>query len=418
MKPLIFSLAALSISCTISAQSGKLNVTFYGIVCHQQTNDDLLGLDGIGDEVYCSFTSGYTLRPNTNSSFKHGSTKIMGERSALMSTSEYYSREKAGTVSVNGGLKTGDQHISANKISIFQNLAVDRETVLFILPSIWEEDKRNVIPDPRSSYRQIAGSVAASATFNAQVRNEISSLDANTLNSRSYIMDARRFGVDAQMVNTFKHIGSQLQSKPVGMNSSLEFNGKVVVLNAALCESLAQKDYGYGRGVVPVLYSDAALGYTASNGIYSILIHFQYTPDPVTASPTPVVTQTVVLAPADSTRKVSISNTRLNTSTNLVKGNNPLVGTWTGTYQAEKGKSHYYAIRIMADNTLQVLDENGKMIGSGSYAIKDKQLTGTYNYTRDRNTYHITASVNGRDMKGTWGDGNTGTGDFSLVKNN
>lgn len=417
MKHLI---SFLAVACSFGpclAQSGKLNVSFYGVICHQQTNDDLLGLDGIGDEVYCAFTYGYTTKPNTAAKSGTMYTKTMGERSSLMSVSEYYSREKAGSVSANGGLKSGDHFTSTHRVSIFQNVVIDKETVLFILPSIWEDDKQNVVPDPRPTFRQILTTAAASATFNAQVRNEVSGLDANTINSRSYIVDAGRFGLDAQWINTFKHVNGQLQSKPIGMNASQEFKGKVMVLTPGLCMRLAQHDYGYGRGVVPILFSDPALGNTTHNGIYSILILFEFLPDPVQITPLPVITPTAVLATADSVKKPVVFIARLNTSAITKKGVNSLVGTWAGTYTSGKEKSiSYYAIRIMSDKTLQVLDENGNSIASGSYTLKDNKISGSYRYERNMETFNISATVEGNEMNGSWGTGLKTNGSFKLAR--
>lgn len=99
----------------------------------------------------------------------------------------------------------------------------------------------------------------------------------------------------------------------------------------------------------------------------------------------------------------------------------PMSGTWIGTYDlGSPGSDAYFALRLSADGTMEVLDNEGLAIGNGNWVLEDASFTATYVYTGGLNVKYYLAAKHAEDearLSGSWGtDEQVGSGDFILDK--
>jgi hypothetical protein len=138
-----------------TAASGHYLVTITGVRAVQESKDDMLSRDGMGDEIYVTaFTRKYDRRTEnvmafwpSRTGFTYGDIKDRGT-----------SRIQAGTRSPTGGIRSGDP-VPANSdpaernanpsdiafpLKIFDGTLTNGVDALVISPAIWEEDNGNL----------------------------------------------------------------------------------------------------------------------------------------------------------------------------------------------------------------------------------------------------------------------------------
>jgi hypothetical protein len=404
MKSIIFFLGLLFLSTTMLAQSGKLSIRMYGIICHQQTADNILGMDGVGDEIFLWFYHGVNKSANTIAPVRNIGSPTFAEKTSLMSSNDFYAREKAGTASVNGGFKTGDTYIINDLRYIIQNEAITTSTVVFISPSIWEYDKEVEYPFPSAAFASTTKNALGTIFFQEQVRNTLTNFNYNGIDNNNYMLAGNNLGLGNQYLNIFKPFAGKQCSLPIGMNTNHEFSSIVIALNSRIVSILATKDYGYGQGIIPVLFSDVSLGNNANHGVYSVLLKVEFTADATAPAPPPPPTQpTTTQLPVTNKKDFGIIENTTTTQTTIA-------GTWVGTWGSRNDNSpNFYSFRLNADGTMQLIDSKGNITASGSYSFSKSQLAGSYTYL-NADTYSFAATMDASNiMNGSWGQGSNST---------
>src|SRR4051794_38169990 len=138
MKQLIIAIIFLSLSFHGSSQqAGRVKVSFAGFKCLRETADDILQLDGKGDEVFLRFF--FTVADsNGNMKLKYSNqTDTYGDNYG-----PFGNRVNAGSAvdlfgNLRGGIKGGDNFSCNNIIGEYDLAAGD---VLTVVPTIWEWD--------------------------------------------------------------------------------------------------------------------------------------------------------------------------------------------------------------------------------------------------------------------------------------
>ena len=282
MKRILYTLLLICSTYDINAQVnsqpedlyGPVNISFHGFICNRPTNDDPLGGDGVGDEVMVSFWNWSSVA--TNRANYNGVSKIYGENFLLPF------RVKAGTSTINGGLKAGDSYYLPREYrdnepgilstSSIINTFVGQNTVIALLPTIWERDEGPLFLKPLQDF-----GVAANSAFNDMaIRQKIwdfrDSYVYNDNNPYGYFVAGRYIGLDAKFAGMFMADKNKLATRPIGLFPNWDFSSQILVLTPKTIKAISEKDYGYGKGIIPVLFNEESLGNTIGHGNYTILL--------------------------------------------------------------------------------------------------------------------------------------------------
>lgn len=253
---------------------GPVTISFHGFICNRPTNDDALGGDGVGDEVSVHFWNWTTVASNRAN--YNGMTKIYGEDFLLPF------RIKAGTSTINGGIKAGDSYYREGVYgdsdpNILSNYAIintfcSQNTLIVILPTIWEKDEGPLGVTPIQDF-----GVATNNAFNDMaIKQKLWEFRDNYVyndnNPYGYFLAGRYFGLDAKYAGMFTANKNKLASRPIGLFPNWDFSSQVLVLTPKTIKIIAEKDYGYGKGIIPVLYNEESLGNTFGHGNYILLL--------------------------------------------------------------------------------------------------------------------------------------------------
>lgn len=423
MKKLLTSLLLLAAS-TIFAQTGQVRILFYGIHCQQPTTDNPLGMDGVGDEIFI-MTHAAVTKPNYVAPTLNinGGCQVYGEVERSLKGKCGWTREKAGTAGVLGGFRSGDvftQHPNKQIILVDKKMGADE--VAFVLPSVWEFDNEQG-NYPSGEFGRISEQEGKSVFLQQKIVNYFANVSYNP-DHYGFLIAGRHLDLDSKYAPVFKPFVGQPVSRPIGMTAGHEFSSVVLALNTRMAALLVNKDFGYGAGVVPVLFNDVTLGNTTSRGIYSILFRIEFKPDAAVATPTtPVAPPPASRAnttpsvptninPANSAANLNIRKTAAITSA-IITGN--WGGNWNNT--SLNAKSNAYTIRFNRDNTMQWLDVRGNVAGSGQYSVSGNEVTGTCQLTTGE-TIPFRGTLSGDRINGKWGSSRTAGGEknWELVK--
>lgn len=410
--PLLFLIAQAAI-----AQPGQVRILFYGIHCQQPTTDNPLGMDGVGDEVFVMSYAGVT-RPNSATTTLHinGGCQVYGEVERSLKGKCGWQREKAGTAGVLGGFKSGDVFIQhPNKQIILVDKKMTSDDVAFVMPSVWEFDieQSNY---PSGEFSRISEQEGKSIFFQQKIVNYFTNISYNP-DHYGFLIAGRHLDLDMKYAPVFKPFVGQQVSRPIGMTAGHEFSSVVLALNTRMAALLAGKDFGYGAGVVPVLFNDVTLGNTANRGIYSILYKIEFKPDAVATTPsTPVApppaarTNTTPAVPS----QVNPTNTPVNLNLRKTAANTAanITGNWGGSWDnaSLNPKANAFTIRFNIDNTMQWLDVRGSVVGSGSYTVNGYEVVGSCQLTSGE-TMPFRGIISGDRISGTWGSTKTAGGE-------
>ena len=66
MKKIILITACVALAGSITAQGGRIKISFAGFECYRETWDDILDSDGKGDEVFFNFAFTHPSRLSCN----------------------------------------------------------------------------------------------------------------------------------------------------------------------------------------------------------------------------------------------------------------------------------------------------------------------------------------------------------------
>ena len=406
MRNLLLTFLILTAFVNAYPQSGVLKVRQFGYVCHQQTADDILGMDGISDEVIFFNYSFVSTGNNTLAPARGlGGNFIYGEKQNSMK--DWNIRVKTGTASINGGIKTGDREYFSSASYVIDQV-IGPDYVVCIAPSIWEYDNTTEYNRPSIEFINKTKATLGSIFFQQQVRSQLAGFNYNGIDNYNFLIPGRYIDLDNQYANVFKPFPGLQHTRPIGMMPNNEFSSQVMVLNSRLAALLANKDFGYGQGVVPILYNDVTLGNTVNHGVYSILLKVEFTADatrPAAAPPPPPppTQPTTAQLPVTNTKDFGIIKTTTTAQATVA-------GTWVGTWgNGNDNSPNFYSFRLNTDGTMQLIDAKGNITASGSYIFSKSQLTGSYTYT-NADTYSFAATIDVSNiMYGTWGQGSNST---------
>lgn len=385
---------------------GPLKINFWGFVCNNATKDDPFGMDGVGDEVSIYMNSFTSVFNSLMSGRRSGIGPVFGEDFLPMDE-----RIKAGSATINGGLKAGDSYVreavygndepnTRSKYAILSGWG-DENTLIAILPVVFEKDKDNPVGKPIQDF-----DVALNRAFNdMSVRQKIFALSYqcdqyNGSNPYAFIQFGSLLGIDNYFTGLFNGYQNKLMSHPVGILPDGQFRSKVLVFTPKMLMILAQKDFGYGKGIIPVNYDDAAMGNIHSNGSYTILLQViaDIKKRETQAPPTPLQQP----APLIIKKQPVLLNTL---ALPVVAMNNEfLSGVWSGTIgTSTSNNDDPYSFKF-ANNAFWVLNQQGSATASGGYQITNGNFTATY-FDTNGWKYEVTSTgynINTGELSGNW----------------
>lgn len=299
-----------------NAKSALLNktgkyyrVTAKGFICNRETADDMLERDGKRDEIYLTSssvmisTSGYSL-PTT--AIKNRS-RTMGD---INGRESHEKRAMAGTGSNLGGIKTGDQLPDVNpwknnaKASgdllpfvLWEGELLENQSVV-ITPSImewdgpsdfltafWHESFVGHLLQAPVTLASIPYNMITGSGLNGNY--DIGNYDDSTPGvfpppsviqqcNNFYKVDFERFTpAEKEKYRKANSVdASRPNDRPIGLDNGF-YNPLTITLSASSFDKMANTDFGYGKGIVPLRYKDSS----GLNGDYTVFYSFEVVAD-------------------------------------------------------------------------------------------------------------------------------------------
>jgi len=395
MKKCMLILSLLLIQHLTQAQAGRIRVYFAGFECYRETWDDILHLDGKGDEVYFNF--GFSLADrNGNSKFKYEKrTAVYGD-----ATGPFSNRISVGSCTdlfggAKGGIKAGDTYRCNELIGEYDMADGD---LLAIIPTGWEYDP---VADDLNSFTTTVGNMYTILTQRlAPIVNKIRLV---TDRISSLIFPITDLGLSKINAGGLQGELGKAGTRPIGMEKYGNFTPQVAGLTAPNILTLINSNYGYGNGIFAIKYDEVALGNTRDHGIYNILLRIEFTPAPTVPVNTPPSTVPVNNSPATPAFIPSFSSKRKGIA--ILNNNMPIAGTWKGTWgNGNSNTGYFYSFRLNNDGSLELFDNQGNKTAVGTYQFNNNQLTGTYKYTNG-GTFSVKATLSNNQLDGSWGAG-------------
>lgn len=281
-------------------------ITAKGMICNRQTDDDMLERDGKGDEIYLAVTSvmvganGISLPQTLLKTRSRTFGDINGRES-------YERRAMAGSAPGNlGGIVSGDQLPDVNP---WKNNAPAKGDLLPFV--IWEGDLTNnqsVMITPSLMewdgpadfltnfwHNSFVGQLAripvalvstpyTLATQGINAHNDIGVYDDGSpgvfapptvqqnLISNFFKVDYKSMTNESReryKKENYVDLGKP-NDRPIGVSENV-YNPLYIVLNASSFAKIASKDFGYGKGIIPIKYKDAS----GANGDYTVFYYFE-----------------------------------------------------------------------------------------------------------------------------------------------
>lgn len=280
MKRILHTL--LLICCLYNANAqmedwyGPVTISFHGFICNRPTNDDPLGGDGVNDEVSVMFWDWTTV--STNRANYSGLMKIYGEDFLLPN------RVKAGTSTINGGLKAGDSYYREgvygdNDPLILSNYAIvttfcSQNTLIAILPAIFERDNGPLAVTPIQDFGVVTRRAFNDDDIHQHIWDFRDSYVYNDNNPYGFILPGRYIGLDAKYAGMFAPNKNKLASRPIGLFANWDYSSQLLVLTPKTIKIISEKDFGYGRGILPVMFNEESMENTEGHGNYIVLLRF------------------------------------------------------------------------------------------------------------------------------------------------
>ena len=475
MKKLLLSIIIVTVFAAGSFAQVRdhVRISWVGFNCNSGTSDNMLELDGKGDEIFIQCN--WVMANNNNSTEFEGKYRspIHGD------VNRHSGWIQAGSRSDKGGIQSGDQYRCNTAIGEFD---ISDGEVLTVVPTIWEWDGNQ---DDINGFLDFFGGNVNFIKDRAMQQSR--SFAQSSGNDLQCVMDMSKVNISPFSMAVNAILG-QADDRPIGMNAAGKFSPKSFVLTTNMIRQITQRNLGYGLGVMQLDYDENKLGNTRDHGAYTILIKFEYlgsTGTPITGTvpstaphyvppatttgtasngngstaahyvPPPVTNGAGNNASAPSRYipppsgnnaggsyhgSTTINTTPLPNPSSQTAGaaagnkypagqNNPagraggavvsVPGLWKGTYgNGGSTTDHgYYNFQFNADGTMLMLDPNKTILARGTYTIAGNVLHGTY-YWLVGGMYSLTGIMNGNTMTGTWGHNSdeSDAGKWILVK--
>ncbi len=398
MKKIIAVSLLMTLITSINAQSGRIRISFAGFDCYRETWDDILHMDGKGDEVF--FTFNFTLAD------KNGGSKLNYEKRTPVygdATGSFSNRISVGSWvdafgNNRGGIKAGDTYRCNDIIGEYDMADGD---ILTVIPTGWEHDP---ISDNSHSFNSTVRGLYYS--INQKVAPIMIGFNILTGNLGGVVFNAASLGLSKTKAGGEQGDLGRAGTRPIGMEKYGDFSPKLVVLNTPNLNTICNSDMGFGRGVISVNYDEVAVGNSRDHGNYSLLLKIEFFPNP-TATQQPAAANTSGSnPPANNNTKTQSGFKKLP----VAPAATGITGIWKGTYgNGQNNSPSFYSFRLNADGTMQLLDANNGVIANGTYTFNNNQLTGTYKYNNG-GQFSVAANLNAGSLNGTWGSGSNASG--------
>lgn len=410
----IFLLAIVAcLAVQASAQSGRIRITFYGFKCIRETWDDILGMDGRGDEVFFRFAiSRADARGTVKQNFSR-ITDVYGDKSGA-----FTNRIKAGTESPTGGIRAGDQ-VNANLL--LGEFDLNDGDITTIIPTAWEQDP---IADNSNSFASTVDGFVAS--LNQRIAPIMIGVHALTGDLAGALFYGASLGLTATRPAGDQGELGRAGTRPIGMQKNGDFIPNVFTINTANLVTLCNSNYGFGNGVFAVNYDEVALGNSRDHGNYVLLIKLEFTgrSNPVVPPPPAPAATTSAPPPPPRTNVPVVSTpapaaaTSLNTSIHRTPASGILPAppspapnstytlptdwaavTWVGTKDGQ-----FFAMRFVPPTAWILKDTSpGTVEAAGVCKVTNNVLTITYStdkgqFTMTTTYYNTSTGV----LSGTW----------------
>jgi hypothetical protein len=311
--------------------SGKLRIYFAGFDCNNATSDNMFNLDGFGDEVYFNFDlftadyygtckGGYSTRtPVYGSAFGFPATPFQ-DRIKFGNYGTFYGIPSTlyGLAGVGGGIITDDKFRCNTLLTEFVTFP---EEIYSLTPTIWETDLNS---EPFTKFKTEFNSklnLAAQQMAAYAKTASFATLSLGTISISSTISNWQLFNAFASLT-----VGIAAD-RPIGMTLlDRRFEAKSLVLPGKWLQAISMMDIGFGKGVVPIRYSEPLIENFVDHGDYTIYIRLEY--EELTQNSTSVATASTSTT-RTSTAVTSPSISKLDGSTFLAYKTYPTTFTTT-----------------------------------------------------------------------------------------
>jgi hypothetical protein len=250
---------------TVAGRRARYRVTLNGFTVDRQTYDDVMQRDGKGDEVFFVTESVELSAGGSILSSQRFTSPVFGD------VNGFQNRIRAGSLSSQGGLRTGDQHPSSPPwtrtrapqqddlpLILWEGELVEGGNHVLITPSVWEWDGGGDIAT------QYAAGFEGRRRFYEQnwAFLVLPTVDPVTLTAQQLLRTALVTDVLlALTLNVHFELFGRKNDRPVGVAAGGEngaFTPHVLRLNYEVAEALAKSDLsGKGMGALPLQYRDS-----------------------------------------------------------------------------------------------------------------------------------------------------------------
>lgn len=270
------------------AQAGRIRITFTSFKCYRETWDDILNMDGKGDEVFFRFNV-IRADKNGNSVFNYEKrTDVYGDtyggfsnRINAGSCTNMFGGEK-------GGIRAGDL---VNTNVLLGEYDINDEDVISIIPTAWEHDP---IADNSNSFTSTIDGVYRQ--LNQRLAPIMMGVHLLTGDMAGVLFHGASLGISSSRPAGDQGELGKAGTRPIGMKKNGDFTPTIVAVNTPNMATITNSNFGNGKGVIEVNYNEEALGNSRDHGNYSIFIRIEFVPQS-----TP--------APAPSTGSTSVTKT-------------------------------------------------------------------------------------------------------------
>ena len=422
-------IAAYSLA-QVPPKSGWLKVSIENVKCINKSYDGIVELDGHGNEI--SVTYSYRIYKASNP----GAAK-KGTDGTVIYGSNVNGMTRAGTQTPDlGGIKNGDV------VNIFKpmiNEHIDADDIIVIAPNVWEwdEPQKNTITAFNLKLDEDLDWVLKKPVLFSDVPVKYNYL-SNPLEKRIIrISDIKEYGPAIKYQNVFTNVCSgtgNVQGNRVINLYCLRYNDKPVIafhpnllildtraLNGLAINnansvisgtSHAQKESQTTRvDGVTIMFEENSYNKTDNNGIYSVFLRIEFTPDRETSiqnsglsgEPTRIINKTTTRIPATTLNNLTV------------------IGNWYGIKTNDNGLyPENFGFELNANNQILFKNINGNIGATGTYSFTNNTITGSYKQQSDGQIFSFTGTYDAATQKlsGTLGLGTsvTGQGKWTLSK--
>jgi hypothetical protein len=416
----------------IPPMSGRLKVSIENVKCINKSFDGIVEFDGHGNEI--SFTYSYRIyKPSNPSAAKKSrdGTVIYGSNVNGMT--------KAGSQTPDlGGITNG------NVVNIFKPILdehIDAEDIVLIAPNVWEwddPDKSRINAFNTKLDEDLDWALTQPYPFsNTEVRHWDM---LSQIQSRAFLIYNKytRYGMAFKYENIFEPNGGNVNSagnRVIGLGSGtwegknrILFPPKIVALDTRILNGLsmnninsgitgtshAQKESQTSRidGVM-VTFTEETFAIKTNNGIYSVFLRIEFTPDKEPA--------TTSSALSGQPTKTTIKNVPARGNINISNSTLAVAGRWTGTLTNDYGLyPQNIAFELTTNNEFLIKDKNGTLVAKGNYSFSNNVITGNYKQLSNSETFSFTGNLDAATQKMTCSQGSgtstTDQGKWTVTK--